>query len=295
MLPKTLFFENKIHIPPELTSAYATILQTLGLLQDAHNRSPENSTIIGGSDKEATLNHFTYRFPASASRIEYLFLNPKSEFGEVSKELQRWLSFGNVWLLDLPCGTGAASLSLLSTIAELRKTRTLPPIPLTITLLAADISPDALEIYKNFFEKIEGPLRAQNIEVKLQLENWDFIKPEQTARLIDIWFQEARPSAEYIVLISAMSGPLKGNIRTTDRWFNHLLERLHNRSALVTWIEPGTRQANNIMTALKKFFLGISWFSPSKEDHGQAEYYYFHPIKKSECRGQICLRFWSKS
>lgn len=201
-IPKHLWNGSVIYLPVEFVNLYQNKLIQLGKLEEAKKPSPADKDLIGGVSREATIDHFTYRFPASAVRVEYVALDPDSKFQDITDDLLTTLSDGNIAVLDIPCGSGAGILSLLSTVADLRKNRTLPKLPLTITITAGDISETALEIYESLLSGLSPILLAEGIALRCSTTLWDATAANMTASIIDKWFTNAPDAEEYIGLFS---------------------------------------------------------------------------------------------
>ena len=77
------------------------------------------------------------------TRVQCVLLDPHDAFDEISHELLLTLSSHRIALLDLPCGSGAGGIALLTTIKELRIAGIIPSTPLTVEIIGADISQSA--------------------------------------------------------------------------------------------------------------------------------------------------------
>jgi methylase of polypeptide subunit release factors len=66
-------------------------------------------------------------------------------------------------ITDIPSGTGAASLSLLCNIAQLREEKVMPTLKMNIEILAGEISVYAIDIFKESFNSIKDYLEENEI------------------------------------------------------------------------------------------------------------------------------------
>ena len=204
-IPAQLWEHDVVHMPSAVAGIYTEYLKHLGLYNEALERAPDDAELEGGSSDEATMAHFTHRFAASAVRLEYLVLDPYDAFGEIPSDLLVTLADGRIAVLDVPCGTGAGTLGLLGTLAELRAQQASASLPLTLHITAGDVASKALDIYEALLCRTAPWLRSQGIQVHWEIAPWDAEQPNTTAALVDRWFHMAEGAEEYVVLIAAFS------------------------------------------------------------------------------------------
>ena len=128
-IPDSLCDGSSLRIPPILSTAYLTSLKKNGLMALASGPRPDPAP-VGGLSKEVTDLHYAHAFDGSVARAQLALLDPRGEVPTASATLLQFLSGGSLCLTDVPCGAGAATLSLLCAIAELRKEGVLPRVPL---------------------------------------------------------------------------------------------------------------------------------------------------------------------
>src|SRR5688572_2066785 len=104
----TLFF------PAMLSDAYHRVLDATGNLSHAMVATHDGET--GGASAAEATQHFVTAFTGSCARLKLAVLDPKDRLAEASNLFFRSFAGGRVGLLDAPCGSGAASAALLSTI-----------------------------------------------------------------------------------------------------------------------------------------------------------------------------------
>ena len=167
-VPKSLWDgDNLLSLPQPLRDAYHKTLKTKGLLEEALKASPQGS--IGGESAEETDQHIAHRFDGSCARVELAVLDPKDELSDASDHFVRAFSGGCVRLLDIPCGSGAASAALLTTVAELRRKKIIPREPLEVFLTGGDISDTARCNADLVFSELQQALRNQGIFLNVSL------------------------------------------------------------------------------------------------------------------------------
>lgn len=270
-IPQSLWHDSTLFLPAPLASAYVSELDDRGLLASA-KRGTSDKEIHGGFDDAATLKHFSFRFGVSVGRVEFVAIAPDEKFSEVSDAMMSTFSEGHVALLDIPCGTGASLGAILSTLLALRTAKVVPTLPLTISVVAGDSSPKALEIYESMISRLQPELQLQAINVSLILELWDATRSDHTARLVDRWFALSEGAEEYAVCISNFNGALIGGgiLDAFTPCFEHILGRLYNKKSTVLWVEPATASAKaklfpKIAELLKK---RIPWFTSTSKAVG---------------------------
>jgi hypothetical protein len=114
LIPRTLWNpeDSVLHLPPRLLASWEKLLVKNGLREKAMTPAPEG--FEGGISKEDTDNHLAWRFTGSSARVMVPMLDPKDDLAEIPNAFARIFSGNKVFLADLPCGSGAASMSILS-------------------------------------------------------------------------------------------------------------------------------------------------------------------------------------
>ena len=103
--------------------------------------------------------------------MELAVLDPKNDLENVSDYFIRAFSGGRIRLLDIPCGCGAASAALLTTVAELRRKNVIPRMPLEVSLTGGDISDTAVDYAEALFRYLSQSLRNQSIFLDASFRN----------------------------------------------------------------------------------------------------------------------------
>lgn len=286
--PIELWNDNVLYLPASLIEDYKSELTRIGRLNDASSEAPKGD--IGGIDERSTHDHFTYKFPASSTRTEYMLLDPLRTFESLSSELLESFTDGRVSLLDIPCGAGAGVLGLLDLLRMLRSVNVLARLPLEVKITAGDVSPYARDLYGRMLTRAAPRLWDQGICVDWQCFEWDATQEPMTAALVDKWFAQGANNEEWIVLISAFSGDGKRPAELENgigRSFDHIAARLHDRLGTLVWVEP-------VSNASEKWFKRIvrplvdrfsAWFTQS--DLKEQEYYWQHPFRDLRPCGRV--------
>lgn len=236
-----------LSLPAELSAALVTEVDARGLKTIAESHDGSDGP-VGGITKEATEAHFARRYATSSGRIQLATLDPKSELADASDRLMFALAGGSVSVLDVPCGAGAGSLALLSTIASLRKHSRLPRQPLHVHLVGGDISPTALEIAESMLTRLAPSLQEQAITVEAHFQVWDAHDDDSTVQIISKWTSHGT-SRVYVLIAANFSGFLGSdkNFAQAKGQLKQLLLWAQDRRSLVVWLEP---QTNVAVTAL---------------------------------------------
>lgn len=143
-IPPSLWSKDGVlQLPPPLAAAYTAEIQQRGLTEKA-GKPPSKNGPTGGVTLDAVNDHFADRFVGSCGRIQLAVLDPKQELSHASDLLIKAFSGGSISILDAPCGAGAASISILTSIAELRKQGQLPALPLDVQIIGGDLSEPAM-------------------------------------------------------------------------------------------------------------------------------------------------------
>lgn len=204
LLPGELWADDLQFLPRTLVRVYRRELEERGLLDRAINYTGHGS--YGGATSSESAEHFAGRFTNSCGRIQHLLLDPKHKLPAVHSALHAVFSSGHVALLDAPCGAGAASIAILSTLMCLRASRVLPKLPLTISITGGDISEESRDQFEKMFGRLSEPSREVGIQTELSLSNWDAHSLQSTGSLVETWINTGRGNTEFLVIVPHFSG-----------------------------------------------------------------------------------------
>lgn len=245
-LPKTLWDseEKVLKLPAALAQAYETLLDRHGLRELAQNRTIKDSP-TGGLDKPSTDKHFAQQFDNSAARSQLAITNATKDIARISNALIQTLSGNMVCVTDAPCGAGAATFSLLCTIAELRAQDFLPRSPLNICLIGAEISGFARDYALEMLSELRPFLESQAIFVEVEMRHWDVTDELSNADLVESMVLKCNSVTKRLVLVANFSGFLSmpGKHRDAEPQLRELFRYASLRSSVVIWMEPQMNEA----------------------------------------------------
>jgi hypothetical protein len=248
----SLWKDEKILLPQMLSDLYIKKLKDIGMYEHAKNyiRQEKKEGAVGGITHEETIKHFAERFSNSCVRLQKVMIDPKNNFGQVPDYFFSTFSEGNIALLDSPCGTGAGALSLLYVLRELRLTKNLPILPLTINILACDYSDSALDVYKELLGIAEPDLSQVGIKITIKQIKWDAYCIKSTQELMDSFKNIS--ADEYFVLVSAFSGVDEKQLNKLQLSFTHMQGCLSVVPYTLVHVEPNTKKGVKLFNVLQK-------------------------------------------
>jgi hypothetical protein len=275
--------EEMLYLPKDLISNWRNILEQRGLLQQAIEETREGD--IGGISEVDTHNHFSFRYNGSCARFQLTFLDPKDNLREVSNAFVKSLAGYDVFIADIPSGTGAASLTLLSNIAQLRKEKVLPTLPLRVKILAGEISPTAIDIFQQSFSEIEPILKENEIMVEFKIQEWNIYDQDSTSQLIREITLFSNDSSDKVMLLANFTGFLEkeNNWKEVRTQFEEIFRHFSGSSTVAIWLEPKmNRVTQNFWPRTRDWFIKtFKKLIGSKEDL---------PIETSEAKYDHGLR-----
>lgn len=234
-----------ICIPPELADSYRKIL-TARNLEHMCTRQAKQTPPIGGLTLEATNEHFAKAFDGSLARCQLAVLDPMEKLGDVSNGFIQCLAGSEVVILDAPCGAAAAVLSMLCTIAELRKLAILPRVPLNIKVVGGELSPYAIQLARDMLTELRNTLESEAIFVEEEFYEWDVTDKQSNTHLIQSMVRASSSSTKRLVIISNFSGFLereKKRKEATPQLEELLRHAATHTGSVAVWIEPDTNNA----------------------------------------------------
>ena len=256
-IPDTLWIikDEKLVLPECLIDSWKGILDDRGLLKQATEETREGE--IGGISEEDTHKHYSFRYNGSCARFQLTFLDPKNDLKEVSNAFVKSLAGYDVFIADIPSGAGAASLTLLSNIAQLRKENVIPRIPLSVKILAGEISPTAIDIFNQAFNYIQATLNSQHISVELKFQKWNIKDPDSTSQLVKQITLFGNDCSDKILLLANFTGFLERDKEwnKVKEQFEEIFRHFSGKSTVAIWLEPNmNRVTQNFWPRTKKWF-----------------------------------------
>lgn len=258
-LPLSLWCADSknIILPSKAVELWKKLLEENGLLKLAGQIAAEG--FEGGMSKEDTDKHLAWRYNGSCARVMLSMLDPKHELSDVSDAYASIFAGNKVFLSDLPSGSGAAVVSILCTLYELRDHNILPRHPLNISILAGELSPTARDYLNKQLNSLKDYLLGQAIWIDFEVLKWDALSKINTVDLIKRITIISQHCSAKILILSNFTGFLESNGKWKEAkpQFDDIF--LHSRDNLSTaiWIEPQRKNVVNF------FGRAIAWLKES--------------------------------
>ena len=258
MIPSSLWSKDILRLPPQLVSCWEMLLDKYQLRAKAMTKAPKGD-VEGGITEEETNNHLAWRFTGSSARVMLTMLDPRQELPLISDAFARTFSGNKVFLADLPCGSGAASISILSVLCELRKQGKIPRMPLHIIIVGGEISPYAQNHAKEALGLITNELESQAITVEFDIIDWDVCEESSNADLIRQLTLKSHKCLAKLLIVSNFSGFLQrqGKWDEAKKQFDQIFQYTQGDNSIAIWIEP---KKNNVIKEGQFFSHLIKWF-----------------------------------
>ncbi len=183
-LPDSLWCEKteNILLPSHLVDLWKALLNENSIMDLANKKAPKG--FEGGISKDDTDKHLAWRYNGSCARVILSLLDPKAKLSAVSDAYASIFAGNRFFVADLPSGSGAAIISILCTLYELRKANVLPRHPLEITIIAGEISETARGYLQKQLTDLKDVLEEQAIWIGFEILEWDTLNKVSTVDLI---------------------------------------------------------------------------------------------------------------
>lgn len=256
-------------ITPSVASAYVAIIDRSNL-RELSNRDKTSDGSTGGQSQDETDKHFAQSFDGSAARAQLALLNPLGKTTRASNALVRSLSGNKIVVVDAPCGAGAASLTILATLAELRLHNVLPREPLDIRLIGGDISAPALAYAAAMLKEIRPTLEQQAINVEADWERWDVTNDLSTTDFIQSITLATGKDGKILLLVANFTGFLikENKLSAAQPQLTELFRHCSGKGRHALWIEPTMNIAlkpKGLFAKLRTLF-GLVWKRFAREE-----------------------------
>ncbi|WP_159918347.1 hypothetical protein [Pantoea sp. 18069] len=269
-IPATLWHAETtcLHLAPTLLTAWKHLLQHAGLEEKALQSVPAG--ITGGLSKEATDEHLAWRFSGSSARVQLSLLDPRDELSGVTDAFAKVFSGGTVLVADLPCGSGAAVLTLLTSIAELRRQDRIPRNPLYVKVVGGELSDSARGYASLAIDHIKEVLVDQAIWVSAEFLPWNALDKFSTADLTNRLTVLGQECSARLMVLANFSGFLQGEGKWKEALpqFESLFVHGRAHNSFVLWIEP---QTNKVIGLGGFFARALGWFKKLFSPHQTKE------------------------
>ncbi|MCI5163680.1 MAG: hypothetical protein D3917_17025 [Candidatus Electrothrix sp. AX5] len=290
-IPSSLWCKKtkNIILPKKLVELWKGLLEKNNLIGLAGKIAP--SGFVGGISKEDTDKHLAWRYNGSCARVLLSILDPQHKLSDVSDAYALTFAGNNVFISDLPSGSGAAIVSILCTLFELRKHNVLPRHPLNISIIAGEISSTAKTYLREQLEDLTPYLEEQAIWIEFEIVEWDILNKISTVDLIKKITISSQNATAKLLILSNFTGFLanSGNWKKAQPQLDDIF--LHSRDSLSTsiWIEPQTKKVVNFFTKaiewLKTSFSPLLGSRLTTNDHSwfaEADVFCKQPIKDGD-------------
>ncbi|WP_368030256.1 hypothetical protein [Arcobacter sp. s6] len=295
MIPNKLWNNEILYQSENLLETYKNELISLGMLEYAQLFKGDTSGAIGGENEEETIKHFSERFLTSSARMQFLVLDPKKYFSQISKDLHSTFSSGNISILDIPSGTGAGVLSLLFNISELRNSTKLPRLPLNISIFAGDYSESALNIYCNILESAKLKLERELIYIKYDRQIWDASDIKSTTSLMKKWLKNEEKYEEFYILMSAFSGVGSDKYKTFAGVFDFIQNFVSDLHCTTILIEPNTHKAKSFLAEFAKSAKKwIKWLIRKEETTNDERFQWKDSVTNNIAKSGVLVNQYSR-
>ncbi|MBD3342620.1 MAG: hypothetical protein GF353_26200 [Candidatus Lokiarchaeota archaeon] len=246
-----------MYLPPQLISCWIKLLDKYNLREKALQCSPDG--FEGGMSKEDTDNHLAWKFTGSCARIIQSMIDPHEKLSAISDTFLHAFSGNRVFMADLPCGSGAASLSILSVLCELRRKACLPRMPLEVIIIGGEISTYAQDYAKEALDLLRYELEAQAIKVEFHVRDWDACDRFSNADLIKDITLKSQYCATKLLMLANFSGFLQRKKKWNEakKQFEELFRHSRDANCIALWIEP---QKNNVIKQGGFILRLLEWF-----------------------------------
>ncbi|MGD9623363.1 MAG: hypothetical protein AB7U51_01785 [Arcobacter sp.] len=295
MIPNLLWKDEILYQSKKLIKIYKDELEYLDMYEYAKNcKEEKNDGAIGGKNEEETKKHFSERFLTSSARVQFVVLDPKKHFLEISKDLKSTFSSGRISVLDIPCGTGAGILSLLSNLAELRQFSKVPRLPIFIDILGGDYSKSALDIYVKLLNNIKLELENDLIYINYDFFEWNASDMVSTNFLTTKWLKDEDKYEEFYILMSAFSGVGSNNYKKFEESFKFIQNRICHKPSTIIFIEPNTKESNIFMKLLEKTYTVLSWLIGKEESTNGDRFNWYDEIRNNTAKSEVLVKQYSR-
>jgi len=258
----SIWKDNSIRIGDALATSYVDRLNAEGLSELAAAAGDAKGE-PGGAGREESDKHFAWRFSNSAGRSVYVSADPEAKLRVVQGAIFDSFTDGEVILADVPSGSGAGSLGILSSIYELRKAGLAATLPIRVKIVAGDFSERAGEHFDALFASLQDVFSTQGIYMFLERVHWDANDLGTAAALVDRVVDKAEGADRIFLLVSNFSDALKdrGLRSKFEHFVSQFTSRVKGRPNSLVWIEPNSGEARELLPKVDSWVKAVlSWF-----------------------------------
>lgn len=245
---------KKLKLPELLLQPWSQILIRESLETLAKEKALKG--FEGGVSKVDTDRHLAWRYTGSCARVLLSILDPNQELSTIADTYASIFSGGKVFLIDIPSGSGAAAISVLSALYELRKHNVLPRHPLNIFVLSGEISDFARNYNDEQLSHLIPLLEEQAIWVKCESLYWDVTCRLSTADLTKKAILIGNDYPNKLLLLSNFSGFLEhnGKWKEAQQQIENIFLHSRDFNSYAIWLEPQRNTVPRFLGRLIKLF-----------------------------------------
>lgn len=289
-IPQSLWKGSIVYFPNTLTRIYDDTLSKYSLITQA---KVFVRGVVGGVSSSEAEAHFAQRYLTSSSRVEFAFLDPLDRWEDIHNILNEILSEGEIGLLDLACGGGAATCGLITTLIELREKRVLPLLPISIHVVGADYSQRSLDIFKEQLGPLVNTGRQWGVDITSDLLICDLTNATDITTVLNRL--TGTKSDDYLVLIANISSALENDEfrDNLDRVMTLIFGFLNGKRANIISIEPSESRSEQKGWFRKILERALSFFgdwAPTHTSASNAQYEYFHHLLNQNVRSNVSIK-----
>lgn len=227
---------------------------------------------VGGLDQERTDKHFAQAFDGSCARAQLAVLDPKNDVPQISNSFVSFLAGNSACLTDSPCGAGAAAFSFLAIVAELRAQNVLPRMPLTISLLGAELSAPARAYAQEMLTELRPALESQAIFLEAEWLEWDVTSSLSNTDLVRQMTRAAEKKARRLLVIANFNAFLEKERKKRDAkpQIEELFRHASGNNSMAIWIEPDMNSATVGLFPWLRELLRGAWRRFAREYSGES-------------------------
>lgn len=289
-IPSSLWNDSAINFSDTLRVIYADTLAKYALTEQAKVYAVG---VVGGVSAHEADEHFAKRYLTSCSRVEFAYLDPLNRWTNIHNILNEILSEGRIGILDLACGSGAATLGLITTLIELRHKRILPVLPLSINIVGADYSQRSLDIFNAQLTPLVIAGNKYGVNIISNLVICDLGNATHITNTLAKF--TSSHADDYLVLIANISSALEkeGFRDNMDRAMTLILGHLNGKSANILSIEPSISKSEEKGWFKKMLVRALSFFgdwTASNTETSNAKFQYYHYLLGKNINSNVAIK-----
>jgi len=182
-------YEEPHGFSPRIHAAYNQAISSLekdprlaGFNQDDSKPDLDDDSLYGGA------KHFYWYFQTHHSKAQYALLRLSNE--AIRRDHDSWLNDPRLSIIDIGCGTGAATFAILDLLCDYNEycwNNKHPTWHREVQLVAMEPSAHAIAIMRRLLEALEPELSFNSISVTLTIINEPFPSPDCIKQLKMTW------------------------------------------------------------------------------------------------------------